>query len=254
MRRRALRLPLWIAAIPVLTCCAGSAAGQCGPHTLAFNYVAPVLGNPFQAERVSIRTGFNSSSDDEKQPLTELIARDGQGRVRIERAGVTYKIKMGTEADREGKTRTIVICDPTAQAVTQLDTFNKTATVFREEKEHTLASPRPRFCDSFKGVGPANLTVEDLGHRVFEGVDAEGLRLTSQRPSLIVREQWCSKELEIMVVSISTYAKTGAKEEATLTKLERREPDPTLFKIPPDYTVSERVLAESSPPAPPKLP
>jgi len=246
MRKASVRLPLLVAVTLGTMWSARPAAAQCGSSLYGLNYILPVPGNPLQGERVTTQTGFNATSDSDAQSQKELIARDSQGRVRVERI---------VAAGKEVESHTVLICDPGTQTFTRMDTLNKAATVIREAKGLSLTSSEaPEFCTSLFRGNSANVTVEKLGHRTIQGVDSEGLRFTIPGPSLTVREQWCSKELGVMVSQFSSYAKTGAKEQAVLLKLERREPEAALFKIPADYTVSESVPAETNPPVRPKQP
>jgi hypothetical protein len=228
------------------------AAAQCGANILGFDNVAPMPGNPFQAERMVSRAA-------PALPLTavlgrspERIARDGQGRVRIDRVGGKYTIKSGPEAGTEVDLHTIVICDPVSQTMTQLDSLNKTARIFPSvNRLATRLPPEPQsmckrvLAGMLKFPGARS---EDLGHQLIAGVDAEGVRMItpSLRPDVTsnVREEWCSEELGAMVLQVqySTNAgKTGPKFETAMTNLQRGEPDAALFEIPADYAVSERV-------------
>jgi hypothetical protein len=228
------------------------AASQCGGTTLAFNNVAPMSGNPFQAEQVMSRAtpGLPLTAPVGRSP--ERIARDGQGRVRVDRVTGKYAVKSGQEAGSEVEQHAIVICDPLSQTMTQLDTLNKTALIFHAASR--LVTPRltgpQSLCQQQLARVPRlpGAKSEDLGHQRIQGVDAAGIRITT--PSLRVelttsnvREEWCSEELGAMVLQVqySTNAgKTGPKFETAMTNLQRGEPDAALFEIPADYAVSER--------------
>jgi hypothetical protein len=182
----------------------------------------------------------------------QLIARDVQGRVRIERVTGKYTIKSGPEAGKEVEQHAVIICDPLNEMIIQLDTLNKTAKIFRSAVGPTRRQLRP-FCDMNRNLlrFPA-FQAADLGHRVIEGVDAQGVRTSTpsgesgagnmtMTTNITAREEWCSDELSAMVLEVLYSGNGGAKTEVVLTKLERREPDAGLFEIPPDYAVSERV-------------
>lgn len=57
-------------------------------------------------------------------------------------------------------------------------------------------------------------------------------------------ERWCSEELSALVLVITENAKSGSTSTVAMQKIERTEPDPSLFQIPADYAVTESV-AES---------
>jgi len=84
---------------------------------------------------------------------------------------------------------------------------------------------------------------EDLGTRDFEGVTATGTRrvttipagaVGNERPIEIVYERWYSKELELVVYSKHSDPRMG-EQTYRLTNINRSEPDPSLFTVPPGY-------------------
>jgi hypothetical protein len=93
---------------------------------------------------------------------------------------------------------------------------------------------------------PAPL-VEQLGTQVIEGVVAEGTRSTitipagtigNEQPIKVVSERWTSPELKVLVQSRQLDPRFG---ETTyrLTNIARAEPSPSLFEVPPDFTLVE---------------
>jgi hypothetical protein len=241
---------------------------QCRGNMPAFDNVATVPGNPFQAEKVTTRTGSAMTTATSVEPPPQLIARDVQGRVRIERVTGKYTIKSGPEAGKEVEQHAIIICDPLNETIIQLDTSNKTAKIFRSATGPTRRQLRP-FCDINRNLLRSSTSqAEDLGHRVIEGVDAQGVRTSTQSgasgagnvtmtTNITAREEWCSDELSAMVLEVFYSGSSEAKTEIALTKLERQEPDAALFEIPIDYQVSERVPTEMKSvqqPPPPRTP
>jgi hypothetical protein len=100
---------------------------------------------------------------------------------------------------------------------------------------------------SFNVIPDAQINREALGTQVFEGVQAEGTRITmtipagqigNERPIVTVNERWYSPELQTVVMTRNSDPRSG---ETTyrLTNINRNEPDPTLFQVPSDYTVKE---------------
>ena len=88
---------------------------------------------------------------------------------------------------------------------------------------------------------------QSLGTQVIEGVKAEGSRTVirieagqvgNERPIEIVSERWYSPELQTTVMTRHSDPRFG---ETTfrLTRIDRREPPPSLFQPPPDYKVVE---------------
>jgi len=88
---------------------------------------------------------------------------------------------------------------------------------------------------------------ESIGQETIAGVSADGTRTVStipantignERPIEIVRERWYSPDLQLVLRSTQTDPRFG---ETTyeVTKLERTEPQHSLFEIPSDYHVRE---------------
>lgn len=95
-----------------------------------------------------------------------------------------------------------------------------------------------------------NVRTEDLGSQNIEGVLASGTRTTTTIPAgqignvadiKVVSEQWFSEELQVLVLTKHSDPRSG---ETTyrLRNILRAEPDPTLFTVPPDYTVQTRAV------------
>jgi hypothetical protein len=248
-----------IRSILVFTACfsalmlAGSARAQCGVNTVAFSNIALVPGNAFQAEYVttsSIPAAFAGVS---RPHSPELVARDAQGRVRIERSAGKFKIDTGSQEGSQEEQHVISICDPVSQTLTHLDTLNKTAQIRHSRTSSpssSLGAHKPLCSRMLPQGNHSNLQVEDLGHRTIEGLDAQGVRITMKPLNAPAdgppsnqgaQERWCSEELAAMVLQSATNSNSETTSSTALTNLERREPDPALFQIPAGYTVSESV-------------
>jgi hypothetical protein len=265
MRRNPV-IPLWLAsACLLLLLCAPSAKAQCGVNSIGFGNVGLVAGNPFQAEVLITRSGRLPEANSIFElhgPV--LVARDGQGRVRIERIPGEFKHDNGPEAGTEAEQHLIMICDPVAQTLTQIDTLNATAKILHS-RPSALSSPptilppqfhpsRPArtFCSSrVPFIHDGRTRVEDLGYRTIEGVEAHGERISM--PTFAgpasggsvqgenTMDRWCSDELAAVVLTVTGNSKTGMQSSVAMQKVERSEPDPSLFQIPADYAVTESV-------------
>jgi hypothetical protein len=191
-----------------------------------------------------------------------LIARDGQGRVRMEVTEGKFKVEEGEGAGTEAVQHIVTICDPVSQKLVRLDTLNKTATVqapplgtLRSGTQPQGGIPMERaYCRMFaptQSVG--NMQREDLGHQSIEGWDAQGVRTTRPTHELLngegtaatsTSETWCSEELGALLLLVRQTGTTQTKMEMQLTKIALGEPDPALFQIPLDYRIVERVPEE----------
>jgi hypothetical protein len=93
----------------------------------------------------------------------------------------------------------------------------------------------------------ADPMVENLGTQMFDGISAEGTRRTTtmpagqignEQPIITVYERWYSPDLQMLVMSTRSDPRSGTN-IYKLTNINRSEPPPTLFQVPPDYTVTD---------------
>jgi membrane-associated protease RseP (regulator of RpoE activity) len=99
----------------------------------------------------------------------------------------------------------------------------------------------------FPSSEQAQTTTEDLGSKTIEGVLAEGKRSTmtipakqvgNKQPIVVVSESWYSSDLQIMILIKHSDPRVGDT-VYRLTSISRTEPSPSLFQVPPDYTVTQ---------------
>ncbi|MGH9747305.1 MAG: hypothetical protein ACRD59_14505 [Candidatus Acidiferrales bacterium] len=262
------RLRFWLAAAVFSSLFAASPAhAQCGPATVGYGNVGIVANNPFHAEVIVTRTGFPDLAAIPEHP-PELVARDSQGRVRTERVVGMYKRDTGPERGTKVEQHLIMICDPVAQTLTQIDTLNATAKIIHSRtissnQQRLIPAPAGTFCASRLLLNrPGHADGEDLGDKTIEGVQAHGERFSVPMPSApttsdssanSTSDRWCSDDLSAVVLTTTDNPKSGAQSTVAMQKIERSEPDPSLFQIPPNYAVSESV-AEPQPRANPSVP
>jgi hypothetical protein len=94
----------------------------------------------------------------------------------------------------------------------------------------------------------AQIQTENLGTQAINGVAATGTRRTetiaagaigNQQPIQVVRETWISADLKVPVSIKSSDPRFGTT-AMQLTNITQTEPDPSLFVVPSNYTVTER--------------
>jgi hypothetical protein len=107
------------------------------------------------------------------------------------------------------------------------------------------AKPNKPNNPSLPVLSKGEAKTEALGTRRIEGVEAEGVRLTTtvaagaignERPIEITYERWYSKELELIVYSKYTDPRFG-EQSYRLTNIKRSEPENALFTPPADYKI-----------------
>jgi hypothetical protein len=245
----------------VLGC--STALGQISPFTLdskantvTVTFYAPrglpaptVTGAPYSADQVkeNVQTLAGGTHVTQTRSTSHII-RDSRGRTRTERL-----ITRDANGWSLGVTE---IRDPVEGLYWILDQQNKVAHRFATPSAPAPAAvtrpaatpqaqdgtPKPKHVSG--GVHP-DFSVEKLGSQMMEGVMVKGDRTTltwpvgtqgNDGPIVTTHEFWFSEELKTNVLEKTSDPRSG-EDTFKLTKIERTEPDPTLFQIPPDYTI-----------------
>lgn len=134
-----------------------------------------------------------------------------------------------------------------------------------EANEITVRNGRPQemilgpiggsFAD-MKWSGKA--TSKDLGSRDIDGVRAEGKLRSYEIPAgaignrnaiMVSDESWYAPDLQITVLTRHSDPRLG-ENTYRLTAIKREEPAPSLFTVPPDYTIKEPMAPLPPPRAP----
>lgn len=235
----------------------------------------PVKGAPYSAQAVTETTQTLADGNRIVQKGTAILYRDSEGRERREQ---TLPM-IGPFAAQGDAPQIISISDPVAGANYSLNpkeniavklpalppglpgvpgapgvpvsgSANANFDVFvnRPAGGVALGAAGTQVMIYKSGMGAGNTpNVEQLGSKIIEGVQADGTRTTitipagqmgNDRPIDIVDEQWRSPELQVTVLSKHSDPRMG-ETVYSLTNVSRSEPSPTLFQVPPDYTIKE---------------
>jgi hypothetical protein len=126
---------------------ASSASAQCGANAVAFGDVSLIPNNPFHAELVTTGSPRPLGSLSPLYRHPELVARDREGRVRIERISGEYLRQTGPDAGTKAEMHLIMICDPVAQTLTQIDTATSSARIYHSHlRPRAVCTPRSAAC------------------------------------------------------------------------------------------------------------
>lgn len=203
-----------------------------------------VTGVPFTANLVVETTQTLADGNHLVSRSTQKLARDSKGRTRREQTiGKVGSLQV------DGPTL-IFIYDPVAQLEYTLDPVQHTA---RVTKLRMITLPNVDTRDIGSGsasarsrqMGDRKFTSEPLGSQTIEGLNAEGNRLTvtfavgalgNERPFSTSTETWFSSDLQESLLRRRVDPRTG-ETVSRLTDIQRAEPDPSLFQIPPDYKI-----------------
>ncbi len=74
------------------------------------------------------------------------------------------------------------------------------------------------------------------GHKTSETIPAG--KIGNELPITVTNEEWTSTDLKVLVLTKHNDPRTG-ESNYRLTNVVRAEPDPSLFLVPPDYTVKD---------------
>ena len=234
-----------------------------------------VTGAPYSATAVTESTQALADGNRIVNRTEGTVARDSQGRTRNE----TALPAIGNMTSKAA--RMVVISDPVTGTNYSLNTADKTyrklGVVRSDMKQraenvavavqagtvsHTAVMGEPMhiaISSTSAGMGDMmtakvtaehvqknQMKTESLGLKVFDGVSAEGTRITrtipageigNEKPIEIVTETWFSRDLGTIVYSKRSDPRTG-ETTFSLTNINRAEPDASLFVPPADYKES----------------
>jgi hypothetical protein len=204
--------------------------------------VGAVKGAPFSAEAVTETTQTLPDGRRATSQSSSTIYRDGMGRERREQTFAVVEIGTQSTASKH-----VTITDPVSNTAYTLDPRAHSATkapllVTLDSGGH-LAGPGPVVVSGrmIPGGSPPSVEVktEDLGSKSIDGVMSNGKRETRTGPAgPIEDETWYSPDLRTTVMSRHSDPRAG-QTVYRLTKINRTEPDPLLFQVPPDYKIVE---------------
>jgi hypothetical protein len=244
-----------------------------GPVTMAFPAmigpdIADLAGSPFSATQQTSSLQVLGDGTRIERNETQQIYRDNVGRTRVESG--------------PSGSGTVVIQDPVSGVTAVLDPAAKTAqkiagppqmkfaapvgnTAVRTQQfavaagslamTRSIVAPPPGLPGVAVTSSATKPVTEELPAQNVNGVMATGRKTTltipvgeigNDRPIQVASETWYSSDLQMMVKSSSSDPRFGDS-SFELTNINRNEPDPGLFQIPADYTVSEPRTVHSRP-------
>ena len=236
----------------------GTVSGSVLVGDPALTLMQPIVGEPYSAEQESehSQTLADGTRIDQKREVAKMY-RDSQGRSRTERplSGVILNSATGPI------TILVHIYDPVEGYSYTLDTQKHIAHRYAVRVPEAaggngLRTPgRARVRNPVEWATPLpsgskvrqarQVRQEALGTEMIEGAPAEGSRVTittptgaegNDRPLVRVCERWHSAELNLTLLSNCSDPRSG-RATMRIRNLDRGEPDPTLFQVPPDYTI-----------------
>jgi hypothetical protein len=222
-----------------------------------------VTGRPYESVEDVVLTTTAANGQKLVMELRVRRYRDSWGRTRIEGFSPDNGSQAGVSPSE------IVIVDPTADVIHELRTETRTVYSVAISKLQIDAVLPPSGTDSSSAQGAESrppdsvddyvrslrgplpetketVVAEDLGTQVLAGLVAYGERKTrsafmrasskdANQPVVDVKEDWRSRDLLITMLSKHSDSRFG-EIDTRVTNIDRREPDPSLFVVPSDYT------------------
>jgi TonB family protein len=179
---------------------------------------------------------------------SQKIYRDSQGRERSEEtsgsavisdpvAKVSYRLNAQTRTATQAPLMSLNVRVVSGNIQAEL------AAMQAQLAQATALEADARALAAASGESPVK---ESLAPQNLEGVLSNGTRTTitipagqvgNERPIHVVDEVWYSPELQLNVKTVHSDPR-GGETVYRLTQIIRSEPDPRLFQVPSDYTMS----------------
>jgi hypothetical protein len=226
-----------------------------------------VKGAPYSAEAVNEMVQTLADGNKITNTSSSMLYRDSQGRERREERmgrsvfitdpveGVSYMLETNSKVARKTEPHQLMINRDGRGAGGGVGVAVGRGDVSAAMTENHV------FVTSSSGTGPETFTfssqevssgkltpkVEHLGSQAIEGVMAEGTRTTvtipagqigNEQPITTVSERWYSPELQVTVMTKRSDPRSGTT-TYTLKNINRSEPSPTMFQVPPDYRIND---------------
>jgi hypothetical protein len=204
-----------------------------------------VTGAPFSATATSETVQILQDGNRISRKTQTLLFRDSQGRFRKEAT------IQGFGPLASGQPRTFIILrDPVAGTAFALEPERKIARQLPNSLGRIADGVRSKLKEKMKdriAAAEAGVQTEDLGKQTISGVIAQGTRHTrtipagqigNDKPINIVSETWFSTDLQMVIMSKRSDPRFG-ETTYTVSNIQRKEPDASLFSVPSDYTVKQ---------------
>jgi hypothetical protein len=215
------------------------------PRMTNVNGVESIAGQPFSADFDTERTQTLLDGSHIHTVQHQKFYRDGEGRIREEmftRQGLYYQ-------EGPGVLTSVMITDVVANVRYNLQLRNHAAqrSVVFVERVQAPTVPRPVPTPAQQAQPQPKGTNEPLGIQTIEGISAEGSRFTmtlpinaqgNDAPLTYSTEAWYSSEMGLQILQRMNDPRMG-ETVRHFTNIQRDEPDPSLFKVPADYTIKD---------------
>ena len=196
-------------------------------------FVTPISNVPFSAVIEVQRSIVRQDGTVVNLKTVRAIHRDSRGRIYNE-----HRTLMPTSSSEMPEITQVLLYDPQTRTST---TLFPPRHIYRSNISRRPPATTPPIFASY-GLQNEFTREEDLGVQGMQGLTVHGLRHTQTIPSggsdkdvLVTDEYWYSEDLRINLMLKHNDPRTGSV-IMTVTKINRAEPDSSLFEIPDGYT------------------
>ena len=205
-------------------------------------FVTPIPGAQFSGTVHVDRSDIQPNGAAVQLWSERQIARDSTGRIYNE-----YRPFVPAGTNRAPLVTSIHIYDPQNRMSEFLYPQRKMYQMTILTRPPATDTPDAFASPTSSSSQPSELThQEDLGYRTIAGLQAHGVRITQTLPAaqsgtgkdvMVTNEYWYSDALRLNLMTSHTDSRTGSV-TMTVTHIDRADPNPLLFGVPPDYTMN----------------
>lgn len=201
-------------------------------------HILPLPGKPFSGTDSVDWTRVLEDGSEVATHHDARLARDSQGRIYRERVSI-----LPANSSQKSHVNEIQIMDPVAHTRTICEVAARHCNI---TSYNAPASIPPKPIGNF-GNDQRSVSREDIANDTIDGLDVIGKRETvtiaagvegNNRPVTIVEEAWYSSDLEVNLLVSRKDPRQGTV-VVHVVDLSRSDPDPALFQVPANYTVSD---------------
>jgi hypothetical protein len=209
-------------------------------------YVTPVSGSPFSGTvEILSRETLPDGSVYNRRTINH-IARNSSGVIYNERRKLV-------PPEFQGEPR--ILSSHTYDPQTRLNTFLDPKTHIARQAVGSTPPSVPANSTPDTTIAPPHaqgLSTQDLGTETIAGLPLHGTRKLRTVPAAlsgtgreitITDDYWYSDELKVYLVLRHNDPRTG-EQIVGITKVDRQEPDPAIFQIPPGYKIVDETPVE----------
>jgi hypothetical protein len=205
-------------------------------------FVTPIPNAPFSATVRVERTDVQPNGNTLQLWSEREIARDNEGRIYNE-----YRPFVPTTTKTAPDAIVIHLYDPQNRMTEYLYPEQKTYRMMILSRPPATDTPDD-FASPTAAAAPASEFArrEDLGYRTITGLQAHGVRVTQTvaaavsgtgQEVTVTNEYWYSEALRLNLATKLNDPRSGSV-TMTVTQIDRREPNATLFGVPAGYTMA----------------